>query len=189
MGEEKEDVKLEDVEIDENEAHAAFFSNDKVGSGENNGRDDTGPGPLKQEEVEEVTIIETNGPATGVDVVLTHPDNSEDPRQSQMESVSGGETKEDENSVSSEQLSLGETVEDLSHLEVVTNEAEDEEVSDPPASPPPVLSDSSSISIPPSPIPKEVLGSRGSSIRSSPSPSHSPLGNKDGLNLSMTAKE
>merc|ERR1719382_1235233 len=69
-------------------------------------------------------------------------------------------------------------------------ESEDEEMSDPPASPPPV-SDSSSISIPPSPIPKEVLGSRGSSIRSSPSPSHSPLGPTitTGLNLSMTAKE
>merc|ERR1719376_615670 len=67
-------------------------------------------------------------------------------------------------------------------------DSEDEEMSDPPASPPPVLSDSSSISIPPSPIPKEVLGSRGSSIRSSPSPSHSPLGT-NGLNLSMTAKE
>jgi len=203
--EEKEDVKFEDVEIDENEAYAAFFSNDRVGEGEKNGRDDTGLGPLKQEEVEEVTIIETNGPATGVDVVLTHPDNPEEPRQSQMESVSCGETKEEENSVISEQVSLGETDEDLSHLEVVTNEeildeakeeefgsekqvdSEDEEMSDPPASPPPV-SDSSSISIPPSPIPKEVLGSRGSSIRSSPSPSHSPLGN-NGLNLSMTAKE
>merc|ERR1712173_298386 len=74
------------------------------------------------------------------------------------------------------------------------------ELDDPPAS------DSSSISIPPSPIPKEVLGSRGSSIRSSPSPSHSPQGNgtatimgngtatimgngTTGLNLSMTAKE
>ena len=70
-------------------------------------------------------------------------------------------------------------VEDQSHLEIVTNEeismleeatakeeeeagsekqveSEDEEMSDPPASPPPV-SDSSSISIPPSPIPKEVI--------------------------------
>ena len=46
--------------------------------------------------------------------------------------------------------------------------------------------------------PFQVLGSRGSSIRSSPSPSHSPLGNgtatimgngTTGLNLSMTAKE
>jgi len=208
--EKKEELKFEDVEIDENEAYAAFFSNDRVGEGENNGRDDTGLGPLKQEEVEEVTIIETNGPATGVDVVLTQPD-LEDPRQSQMESVSG-ETKE-ENSVISEKVSLDKTVEDLSHLEVVTNEevlmeeeeatakeeeeagsdkqveSEDEEMSDPPASPPPV-SDSSSISIPPSPIPKEVLGSRGSSIRSSPSPSHSPLGPaNNGLNLSMTAKE
>ena len=36
----------------------------------------------------------------------------------------------------------------------------------------------------------QVLGSRGSSIRSSPSPSHSPLGHTtNGLNLSMTAKE
>ena len=35
----------------------------------------------------------------------------------------------------------------------------------------------------------QVLGSRGSSIRSSPSPSHSPLGPTNGLNLSMTAKE
>merc|ERR1712203_852506 len=75
-------------------------------------------------------------------------------------------------------------------------ESEEDEMDDPPASPP--VSDSSSISIPPSPIPKEVLGSRGSSIRSSPSPSHSPLGNgtttimgngTTGLNLSMTAKE
>merc|ERR1712037_915746 len=119
-----------------------------------------------------------------------------------------GETKED-NSVTSEQVSFDETVEDLSHLEVVTNEeilmveeateeeekeggsdkqeSEEDEMDDPPASPP--VSDSSSISIPPSPIPKEVLGSRGSSIRSSPSPSHSPLGPTTGLNLSMTAKE
>merc|ERR1719189_2545835 len=69
-------------------------------------------------------------------------------------------------------------------------ECEEDEMDDvdPPASPP--ASDSSSISIPPSPIPKEVLGSRGSSIRSSPSPSHSPLGpTTNGLNLSMTAKE
>merc|ERR1712203_418386 len=68
-------------------------------------------------------------------------------------------------------------------------ESEEDEMDDPPASPP--ASDSSSISIPPSPIPKEVLGSRGSSIRSSPSPSHSPLGPTitTGLNLSMTAKE
>merc|ERR1712243_381634 len=118
-----------------------------------------------------------------------------------------------ENLVISEQVSLDETVEDLSHLEVVTNkelsmveeatkeeeeigsdkqeseeEEEEEEMEhDPPASPP--VSDSSSISIPPSPIPKEVLGSRGSSIRSSPSPSHSPLNPTTGLNLSMTAKE
>merc|ERR1712037_1002035 len=116
----------------------------------------------------------TNGPATGVDVVLTQPDLD-------------GETKE-ENSVTSEQVSFDETVEDLSHLEVVTNEEilMEDEMDDPPASPP--VSDSSSISIPPSPIPKEVLGSRGSSIRSTPSPSHSPLGPAT-LNLSMTAKE
>merc|ERR1712037_713904 len=119
-----------------------------------------------------------------------------------------GESKE-ENSVISEQVSLDESVEELSHLEVVTNkeismveesateeeekeggsdkqESEEDEMDDPPASPP--VSDSSSISIPPSPIPKEVLGSRGSSIRSTPSPSHSPLGPAT-LNLSMTAKE
>lgn len=198
--EEEAERKFEDVEIDESEAYAAFFSNDRVAEGENNGQDDTGLRPPKQEEVEEVTIIETNGPATGVDVVLTQPDLEE------KESVDG-ETKED-NSVTSEQVSFDETVEDLSHLEVVTNEeilmveeaakkeeedggsdkqeSEEDEMDDPPASPP--VSDSSSISIPPSPIPKEVLGSRGSSIRSSPSPSHSPLGPAT-LNLSMTAKE
>jgi hypothetical protein len=197
--EEEAERKFEDVEIDESEAYAAFFSNDRVAEGENNGQDDTGLRPPKQEEVEEVTIIETNGPATGVDVVLTQPD-------LEKESVAG-ETKE-ENSVTSEQVSFDETVEDLSHLEVVTNEeilmveeaakkeeeergsdkqeSEEDEMDDPPASPP--VSDSSSISIPPSPIPKEVLGSRGSSIRSSPSPSHSPLGPAT-LNLSMTAKE
>jgi len=196
--EKKGERKFEDVEIDESEAYAAFFSNDRVG-GENNGRDDTGQRVAKEEEGEEVTIIETNGPASGVDVVLTQPDLEEPSLESKKESVSG-ETKE-ENSVISEQVSLDETVEELSHLEVVTKEeilmeeenkqeSEDEEMDDPPASPPPVSDSSSSISIPPSPIPKEVLGSRGSSIRSSPSPSHSPLGNATtGLNLSMTAKE
>jgi len=200
--EEEAERKFEDVEIDESEAYAAFFSNDRVAEGENNGQDDTGLRPPKQEEVEEVTIIETNGPATGVDVVLTQPD-LEEPEKESVD----GETKED-NSVTSEQVSFDETVEDLSHLEVVTNEeilmveaaakkeeedggsdkqeSEEDEMDDPPASPP--VSDSSSISIPPSPIPKEVLGSRGSSIRSSPSPSHSPLGPAT-LNLSMTAKE
>jgi len=199
--EEEKEKKFEDVEIDESEAYAAFFSNDRVAGGENNGQDDTGLRVAKQESGEEVTIIETNGPATGVDVLLTQPDPEE-------ESV-GGESKE-ENSVISEQVSLDESVEELSHLEVVTNkeismveesateeeekeggsakqESEEDEMDDPPASPP--VSDSSSISIPPSPIPKEVLGSRGSSIRSSPSPSHSPLGPTTGLNLSMTAKE
>merc|ERR1712130_944569 len=221
MGKEEE-MKFEDVEIDESEAYAAFFSNDRVVSGENNGQDDKGG--AKEEWGEEVTIIETNGPATGVDVVLTEeateeatgvdvlltqPD-PEEARQSMEESVSG-ETNE-ENLVISEQASLDETDEDLSHLAVGTNkellmveevakeeeedvgsdkqesEEEEEEMEhDPPASPP--VSDSSSISIPPSPIPKEVLGSRGSSIRSSPSPSHSPLNPTTGLNLSMTAKE
>merc|ERR1711972_377640 len=73
-------------------------------------------------------------------------------------------------------------MEEGNHLQL--EDANHLELDDPPAS------DSSSISIPPSPIPKEVLGSRGSSIRSSPSPSHSPMGNgTTGLNLSMTAKE
>ena len=167
--EEEKEKKFEDVEIDESEAYAAFFSNDRVAGGENNGQDDTGLRVAKQESGEEVTIIETNGPATGVDVVLTQPDPEE-------ESV-GGESKE-ENSVISEQVSLDESVEELSHLEVVTNkeismveesateeeekeggsdkqESEEDEMDDPPASPP--VSDSSSISIPPSPIPKEVI--------------------------------
>merc|ERR1719430_438151 len=148
--EEEKEKKFEDVEIDESEAYAAFFSNDRVAGGENNGQDDTGLVAAKQESGEEVTIIETNGPATGVDVVLTQPDPEE-------ESV-GGESKE-ENSVISEQVSLDETVEELSHLEVVTKEeilmeeenkqeSEDEEMDDPPASPPPVSDSSSSISIP-----------------------------------------
>merc|ERR1712130_259960 len=130
MGKEEE-MKFEDVEIDESEAYAAFFSNDRVVSGENNGQDDKGG--AKEEWGEEVTIIETNGPATGVDVVLTEeateeatgvdvlltqPD-PEEARQSMEESV-GGETNE-ENLVISEQASLDETDEDLSHLEVGTN--------------------------------------------------------------------
>ena len=170
-GSEKE-IKFEDVEVDESEAYAAFFSNDRVA--ENNGQDDTGRKPPKQEDGEEITIIETNGPASGVDLVVANPD-LEDPRQSPKESESG-ETKQ-ENS-DSEQVSLEETVEELSHLEVGTNEeilmesakeeeeeedgsdkqeCEEDEMDDvdPPASPP--ASDSSSISIPPSPIPKEVI--------------------------------
>ena len=107
---------------------------------------------------------------------MANPD-LEDPRQSPKESESG-ETRQ-ENS-DSEQVSLEETVEELSHLEVGTNEkilmesakkeeeeeeedgsdkqeCEEDEMDDvdPPASPP--ASDSSSISIPPSPIPKEVI--------------------------------
>ena len=162
--EEKEgERKFEEVEIDESEAYAAFFSNDRVGGENDNGRDDRGLVAAK--EGGEVTIIETNGPATGVDLLITQPD-LEEPRHS-----ASGETKE-EISVISEQVSLDETVEELSHLEVVTNEeilmvakeeeeekqeSEDEEMDDPPASPPPVSDSSSSISIPPSPIPKEVI--------------------------------
>merc|ERR1712038_1382063 len=90
---------------------------------------------------------------------------------------------------SDKQESEEDEMEEGNHLQL--EDADHLELDDPPAS------DSSSISIPPSPIPKEVLGSRGSSIRSSPSPSHSPLGNgtatimgtATGLNLSMTAKE
>merc|ERR1712223_114695 len=91
---------------------------------------------------------------------------------------------------SDKQESEEDEMEDGNHLQL--EDANHLELDDPPAS------DSSSISIPPSPIPKEVLGSRGSAIRSSPSPSHSPLGNgtatimgngTTGLNLSMTAKE
>merc|ERR1711978_274987 len=82
---------------------------------------------------------------------------------------------------SEKQESEEDEMEDGNHLQL--EDANHLELDDPPAS------DSSSISIPPSLIPKEVLGSRGSSIRSSPSPSHSPLGPTTGLNLSMTAKE
>merc|ERR1711962_1583279 len=98
------------------------------------------------------------------------------------EAVAAPEEADHHEGGSDKQESEEDEMEDGNHLQL----------EDPPAS------DSSSISIPPSPIPKEVLGSRGSSIRSSPSPSHSPLGNgtatimgngTTGLNLSMTAKE
>merc|ERR1712130_101372 len=97
-----------------------------------------GGGP-KEEWGEEVTIIATNGPATGVDVLLTEeateeatgvdvlltkPD-PEEARQSREESVSG-ETNE-ENLVISEQVFLDETVEDLvSHnfVEEVTTQVQ-----------------------------------------------------------------
>merc|ERR1719189_2708165 len=113
---EEKEIKFEDVEVDESEAYAAFFSNDRVA--ENNGQDDTGRKPPKQEDGEEITIIETNGPASGVDLVVANPD-LEDPRQSPKESESG-ETKQ-ENS-DSERVSLEEAVEELSHLEVGTNQ-------------------------------------------------------------------
>ena len=113
---EEKEIKFEDVEVDESEAYAAFFSNDRVA--ENNGQDDTGRKPPKQEDGEEITIIETNGPASGVDLVVANPD-LEDPRQSPKESESG-ETRQE--SSDSEQVSLEETVEELSHLEVGTNE-------------------------------------------------------------------
>merc|ERR1712223_2099773 len=66
----EEEKKFDEIEIDENEAYAAFFSNDRVGDGGNNSqgqREET----LKNTaggggEGEEVTIIETKGPAAGV---------------------------------------------------------------------------------------------------------------------------
>merc|ERR1711963_409810 len=224
----EEEKKFDEIEIDENEAYAAFFSNDRVGSGGNNSqgqREETLKNTTGGGEGEEVTIIETNGPAAGVDLVVGDPD-QEDPRlYQQEESVSGEKCGDEQGAVEETEVSQQEVVtneeiliveeevaapEEADHHEGGSDKQESEEdetedgnhlqledanhleLDDPPAS------DSSSISIPPSPIPKEVLGSRGSSIRSSPSPSHSPLGNgtatimsngTTGLNLSMTAKE
>ena len=181
----EEEKKFDEIEIDENEAYAAFFSNDRVGGGGNNSQGQREENPKNTagggEEGEEVTIIETNGPAAGVDLVVGDPD-QEDPRlHQQEESVRG------ERSAADEQDAVEET--EVSQQEVVTNEEiliveeevaadhleggsekqeseEDEmedgnhlqledanhlELDDPPAS------DSSSISIPPSPIPKEVI--------------------------------
>merc|ERR1712240_766300 len=200
----EEEKKFDEIEIDENEAYAAFFSNDRVGGEGNNSqgqREETPKNTAGWGEGEEVTIIETNGPAAGVDLVVGDPD-QEDPRlHQQEESVSGEKCADEQGAVeetevsqqeggSDKQESEEDEMEEGNHLQL--EDANHLELDDPPAS------DSSSISIPPSPIPKEVLGSRGSSIRSSPSPSHSPLGNgtatimsngTTGLNLSMTAKE
>merc|ERR1712004_476177 len=217
----EEEKKFDEIEIDENEAYAAFFSNDRVGGEGNNSQGQREETPKNTtgggEEGEEVTIIETKGPAAGVDLVVGDPQ--------QEESVSGEKSADEQVAVEETEVSQQEVVtneeiliveeavaapEEADHHEGGSDKQESEEdemedgnhlqledanhleLDDPPAS------DSSSISIPPSPIPKEVLGSRGSSIRSSPSPSHSPLGNgtatimgngTTGLNLSMTAKE
>jgi len=225
----EEEKKFDEIEIDENEAYAAFFSNDRVGGGGNNSQGQREETPKNTagggEGGEEVTIIKTKGPAAGVDLVVGDPD-QEDPRlHQQEESVSGEKSADEQDAVEETEVSQQEVVtneeiliveeevaapEEADHHEGGSDKQESEEdemedgnhlqledanhleLDDPPAS------DSSSISIPPSPIPKEVLGSRGSSIRSSPSPSHSPLGNgtatimgngTTGLNLSMTAKE
>merc|ERR1711963_536268 len=113
----EEEKKFDEIEIDENEAYAAFFSNDRVGSGGNNSqgqreetlKNTTGGG----EEGEEVTIIETNGPAAGVDLVVRDPD-QEDPRLHQQEESGSGEKCADE------QGAVEET--EVSQQEVVTNE-------------------------------------------------------------------
>merc|ERR1712130_727964 len=112
--------------------YVIHLSSEKVDTSDRDGTE-LRPSADHNEVFEEVTIIETNGPATGVDVVLTEeateeatgvdvlltqPD-PEEARQSMEESV-GGETNE-ENLVISEQASLDETDEDLSHLEVGTN--------------------------------------------------------------------
>merc|ERR1712156_122563 len=207
----EEDKKFDEIEIDENEAYAAFFSNDRVGGEGNNSqgqREETPKNTAGGEEGEEVTIIETKGPAAGVDLVVGDPD-QEDPRlHQQEESVSGERSAdeqdaEEETEVSQQEVVTNEEIliveeevadpEEADHHEGGSDKQESEEdemedgnhlqledanhleLDDPPAS------DSSSIS-----------------IRSSPSPSHSPLGNgtttimgngTTGLNLSMTAKE
>merc|ERR1712013_829162 len=88
----EEEKKFDEIEIDENEAYAAFFSNDRVGGGGNNSQGQREEPPKNTAgggEGEEVTIIETNGPAAGVDLVVGDPD-QEDPRlHQQEESVSG----------------------------------------------------------------------------------------------------
>merc|ERR1719204_2521380 len=114
----EEEKKFDEIEIDENEAYAAFFSNDRVGGGGNNSQGDTEETPKNPagggEEGEEVTIIETKGPAAGVDLVVGDPD-QEDPRlHQQEESVRG------ERSAADEQDAVEET--EVSQQEVVTNE-------------------------------------------------------------------
>merc|ERR1719323_2508580 len=111
----EEEKKFDEIEIDENEAYAAFFSNDRVGGGGNNSqgqREETSKNTAGGGE--EVTIIETNGPAADVDLVVGDPD-QEDPRlHQQEESVSG------ERSAADEQDAVEET--EVSQQEVVTNE-------------------------------------------------------------------
>merc|ERR1712223_2007834 len=58
----EEEKKFDEIEIDENEAYAAFFSNDRVGDGGNNSQGQTEETPKNTDgggEGEEVTIIET----------------------------------------------------------------------------------------------------------------------------------
>ena len=132
-----------------------------------------------------MTIIETNGPAAGVDLVVGDPD-QEDPRlHQQEESVSGEKCADEQGAVEETEVSQQEVVtneeiliveeevaapeEAADHHEGGSDKQESEEdemeegnhlqledanhleLDDPPAS------DSSSISIPPSPIPKEVI--------------------------------
>ena len=179
----EEEKKFDEIEIDENEAYAAFFSNDRVGSGGNNSqgqREETPKNTAGGEEGEEVTIIETKGPAAGVDLVVGDPD-QDDPRlHQQEESVSGEKSADEQDAVEETEVSQQEVVtneeiliveeevaaahheggsdkqeseedemEDGNHLQL--EDANHLELDDPPAS------DSSSISIPPSPIPKEVI--------------------------------
>merc|ERR1712107_811294 len=90
----EEEKKFDEIEIDENEAYAAFFSNDRVGGEGNNGQGQREETPKNtaggEKEGEEVTIIETNGPAAGVDLVVGDPD-QEDPRLHQQEEYVSGE--------------------------------------------------------------------------------------------------
>merc|ERR1711963_713556 len=93
----EEEKKFDEIEIDENEAYAAFFSNDRVGGGGNNSQGDTEETPKNPAGGggEEVTIIETKGPAAGVDLVVGDPD-QEDPRLHQQEEYVSGERSADE---------------------------------------------------------------------------------------------
>merc|ERR1719204_1011366 len=110
----EEEKKFDEIEIDENEAYAAFFSNDRVGGGGNNSQGQREETPKNTAgEGEEVTIIETNGPAAGVDLVVGDPD-QEDPRLHQQEESVSGEKCADE------QGAVEET--EVSQQEVVTNE-------------------------------------------------------------------
>merc|ERR1712147_312771 len=113
----EEEKKFDEIEIDENEAYAAFFSNDRVGGGGNNsqGQGEEAPKNTTGEgEGEEVTIIETNGPAAGVDLVVGDPD-QEDPRLHQQEEPVSGERSADDEQDAVEEV-------EVSQQEVVTNE-------------------------------------------------------------------